>query len=67
MIEMNRTAVGLTRQSIPPAIQLVRLAEWMPGSVAGHDGRVGDSEGWYYTFGATCLYNVNSSITARMQ
>jgi hypothetical protein len=28
---------GLTRQSIPPAFQLDIPAEWMPGSVAGHD------------------------------
>jgi hypothetical protein len=29
---------GLTRQSIPQAFQLDRPTEWMPGSVAGHDG-----------------------------
>jgi hypothetical protein len=29
---------GTIRQSIPMIFQLVRAAEWMPGSKAGHDG-----------------------------
>jgi hypothetical protein len=28
---------GLTRQSIPSGAQPDGFAEWMPGSVAGHD------------------------------